>query len=417
MAKRVLILSELFEPQNTVGAIRPGKLAKYLHQNGYSVTVFCAAENLRGAGAPERPYPVIYAGSAPTPVPVSGGKAKGTALQDPSWKRDLKMLKRQLAALKKGRAFADLLRQAVEDGTLVPDQFDCVFSTFGPVGSVLAARAFHRMAPQVRWVQDFRDPMVSQIMPKLMKPYYGFLQRSAVRHADGITTVSEGYARRIAPKGQVRVIPNGFDRADCPAAEAEDGRFSFAYVGALYEGKRDLGLLFQVCADLIQKGFLPREQVRFHYAGAEGACFASQAARFGLEDLAEDHGMVSRAESIRIQARVRFLLLSTWNDPGEEGVFPGKMLEYMLMEKPIVSIVGGTLPGSEVTQIIRRMGLGVSCECADPEAASELTAWLTMQAERYAAGEEALYAADRDAVAREFDWAHTIERFCEVIDG
>lgn len=416
MPKRVLILTELFQPLNTVGAIRPGKLAKFLHRRGYDVTVFCSAANLRGGDAPVFPFRVIYAGAKPEPVSAPAPTAAGEKRTSPLV-HDLKMMKRQYLALRQGRAFARLLRQAVAEGSLVPEEFDCVFSTFGPVGSVLAARTFHRLAPGVRWVQDFRDPMVSQIMPVLFRPYYGFLQRSAVKHADAVVTVSRGYARRIAPNWPVAVIPNGYDTDDRPPETAADGDFSFAYVGALYEGRRDLGAVFRACARLVERGALDPARLRFHYAGAEGACFRAQAARCGLADAVVDHGVVSRAESIRLQAGVRFLLLSTWNDPGEEGVFPGKLLEYMLMQKPVVSVVGGTLPGSEVTEVISRLGLGVSCETADPGGETTLEAWLTAQAERYAAHLPARCAADAEAVARDYDWAYTIERFCDLIDG
>ena len=38
MNRRALIISYYFAPQNTIGAIRPTKLAKYLTRLGYDVT-------------------------------------------------------------------------------------------------------------------------------------------------------------------------------------------------------------------------------------------------------------------------------------------------------------------------------------------------------------------------------------------
>ena len=41
---------------------------------------------------------------------------------------------------------------------------------------------------------------------------------------------------------------------------------------------------------------------------------------------------------LKLQARSDILLLLTWNDPQEKGVFTGKLFEYIGSAKPILSI-------------------------------------------------------------------------------
>jgi hypothetical protein len=41
---RILLLSWYFPPGNTIGAIRVGKLARYLHAAGHDVRVICGAK-------------------------------------------------------------------------------------------------------------------------------------------------------------------------------------------------------------------------------------------------------------------------------------------------------------------------------------------------------------------------------------
>ena len=53
MKKRVLLISYYFAPQNTIGAIRPTKMAKYLERMGYEVTVIC------GGGLDEKVDPTL----------------------------------------------------------------------------------------------------------------------------------------------------------------------------------------------------------------------------------------------------------------------------------------------------------------------------------------------------------------------
>lgn len=67
-------------------------------------------------------------------------------------------------------------------------------------------------------------------------------------------------------------IPNGYDRIDAAIFDEitpDTNMFSLAYVGALYEGKRDIGPLFSVLRQLCDEGIIQKKQIVFHYAGGE----------------------------------------------------------------------------------------------------------------------------------------------------
>ena len=430
MKRSVLIISELFYPSSRIGAVRPTKLAKYLHRKGYDVTVFTSAACLGGTAAPAPAYRVLYAGAqapaAARPAEARRAGAAPAAARRPrltdALLQELRMTKRQYLAYAQGRAFRRLFCEALENGSLCLDDFDCVFSSFGPVGSLLAGMEAKKRRPAILWINDFRDPMVSQITPKTFAPFYTYLQRKSIRMADCTVTVSDGYRKRMRfrrMKRPLTVIPNGFDREDRGGLDvtAPADKLSFAYVGALYEGKRDLSVLFRCLRRLVDEGVLSAERLSFDYAGGEGGVLYAQAERYGLGQIVDDHGWVSREESLRIQSRARCLVLATWNDRGEEGVFPGKLLEYMLLNKPVVSVVGGSLGGSEVTQVIERYRLGVSCENADPDAEQTLYAWLKGQALGLVQEEPVCFSPDQEAIIRAYDWDNLAERFCELIDG
>ena len=424
--KRILIITELFYPMNRIGAIRPTKLAKFLQKNNYEVTVFTSAKCLSDIHIePSFPYSVIYAPQTKEELPTNSKytvaqKAINSDQKLNKFLYELKLVKRQTIAYKDGKAFLASFVKALDEFTLSLNDFDCVFSTFGPVGSLLAGMEAKKRKPSLIWINDFRDPMVSQIMPKSFAPYYWHLQKKSIKNADYTVTVSEGYKKRISYRNiskEILVIPNGFDKEEQVAFHCSKKLFSFAYVGTLYEGKRDISILFKFLKELMSEGVLNSDNTIFHYAGNDGAFLKSQASRFGLEKIIQDHGNVNREMSLQIQAEARFLVLATWNDKGEEGVFPGKILEYMLMEKPIISIVGGLLPNSEVSQTIRQLRLGVSCEEADPQSMEELRDWLFMQVEEYNNGNKAYFVPDLAAVSQRFSWENIVERFCELING
>lgn len=46
MKKRVLILSYLYAPDNSIGALRPTKIAKKLREKGFVVDVFCMGHKI-----------------------------------------------------------------------------------------------------------------------------------------------------------------------------------------------------------------------------------------------------------------------------------------------------------------------------------------------------------------------------------
>ena len=70
------------------------------------------------------------------------------------------------------------------------------------------------------------------------------------------------------------------------------------------------------------------------------------------------------------------MLLATWNSLEEQGVLTGKVFEYFMFKKPILSIVGGDLVGSEIGKVIEDIGAGHCCELANPESLLNLEKWL-----------------------------------------
>ncbi len=441
--RKVLLVSYYFAPQNTIGAIRPTKLAKYLARMGHEVTVLCGMgidglldptleadlaelqdvhvveewtplrareQRKRRDGAAATASGATMASGATTVSGATMASAASMASASPQ----------PSPSGKPGRA-RQLLRPLVEAAYLLVDRlgdrsfarrgwrevrslarhFDVVLSSYGPPSVLQIARKAKKAGVADRWIADFRDEV---------RLPFGW-QRALTRHwlrqargqADGITAVSGGVLQMMGLADVGHHIPNGFDREDLldlPEARLPGrGKLNFLYCGQMYGGTQDLTPFFAALAALMREGALESEEVRVYYAGAEGAVFLGQARAAQAEAVAVDLGLLDRGVSLAYQKQADVLLLASWNTRGRTGVLTGKMLEYMMMDKPMVACVAGELPGSETKRMMDRLGLGFCYEAAGGEAAKTGLAGYLRQLVQHAQAESALpFAPRRDEI-------------------
>ena len=421
--KKVLIICQFFEPLNAVGAIRPSKLAKYLTDDGFDVDVITSAK-CYDKSVTNKKYKVLYAGNIKKDVQQTNNDTNHHNRRIISRIKvdEIKKTYRQLLVEIDAHSFFNEVKRMIHENYVKIEKYECVFTTYGPMGSLMTGRYLKRKYPNIVWINDFRDPIVSVMMPKILLPYYRYVQNKSVREADYVTTVSNGYMRRISKgkyQNKVFVIPNGYDESDRPLTTScpNDDAFSFAYVGSLYNGARDLSLLFEVLSELVADKLLNMKMIHFHYAGDDYEVLLAQAEKYNMGDCIINHGRISRNDCLSLQSSVRYLVLSTWNEKGEEGVFPGKLIEYMLFRKPIISIVNGSLSNAEVTETIQNLQLGISCEDSDSSRKERMHEWLLEQVQCVKNGNPTRFSPDNEMIEKKYNWVNIVRRFEEIING
>lgn len=416
--KKILIISEHFYPNNIIGARRPTKIAKKLHELGYSVDVFArysaedssdicdnlfSFETLKSntasaSAAAKREHGKLYKAlyHLMTPIKIL---------------RNAKNVKNQFARL------------LLENSHLRETKYDAVFSSFGPLSSLLCGLYYKKKHPKTRWICDFRDPVIVKYIPKLWWPCFRRYERNACKHADAVVAVSNGYLERICRKKYAEkafMIPNGYDADDAifaPQTKTLNEKMNITYVGALYGGDRDLSPLFRVIGELVSESLIDKNKIRISYAGNEYHVMQDQARKYGLEDIIENNGSLSREDCLKLQFSSHLLLLSTWNDEDEYGVFPGKFLEYMLISKPIVSITNGDLPNGEVTRVVREGNFGIAYETAcDKEDYTKLKEYIKKSYEEWAHKGNVSHSPKKEVLER-YDYKTIIQRVEELING
>lgn len=416
--KRILLISYFFAPQNTMGSVRPTKLAKYLARMGHEVTVIC------GTGWDTETDPTLARDLAemhdvhmirewnPTrghaakaaPAPVAPNAQAAAPAARPGFLR--RLLADGYASL---RVFADMDfgRRAKREIRKLQGTYDVVLSSYATYSVHHAACYAKRHGKARCWIADFRDEIQNPL--KWVERGHARYLKMIRRHADLVTAVSEGVLEMMDLQGDGRVLPNGFDREDLPAElpqRCSDGKLRMVYCGQFGTSRaamaaRDLTPAFAALSELIDEGALGMDELRLVYAGTEGALFQRYAQNCGLESCVEDHGRVSREESIALQCGADALLMASWHTARQRGILTGKLYEYLMMQKPIVCCVSGDEAGSSVGSIIAQGRIGVCYESVNAaQDGPALKAWLRGMIRRHKSGQPLLQDPCFEAVQR-----------------
>jgi len=385
--KRILIVSYYFAPQNLIGAVRPTKMAKYLQRMGHEVTVIC------GAGRDGKVDPTLqrdlqelkdvrlltewnplrawYMRKAQAPAASAAAPAAAEAPAKPSALK--KLLARAIDAVyvwlrwQSDRSFSRMGRRELKKLT---GTYDAVFSSYAPFSVHEIARKAKASGLARFWIADFRDEVGMPFgYQEGRKQRYMRMLRS---QADVLSAVSQGFLEMMDFQDVGRVLSNGYDREDIPeedTLEVDKDRLRVVYCGQLRDSRREVGdrditPMFRALRALADEGVIRQEEIRLVYAGREGELLRDYAARSGLQACVEDHGQVSREQSIALQKSADILLMASHHMASQRGILTGKLFEYMMMDKPIVCCMAGDLPNSGVKQVLLETGMGVCCEAA-----------------------------------------------------
>lgn len=266
-----------------------------------------------------------------------------------------------------------------------------------------------------KWVCDFRD-----------LPYYydttdgthrmKKILQHALAHAEAITVVLDEMKRflineTIADEKKIYTITNGFSLADARVPVTNDDKtLRIVHTGSLYSGKRRADFLFRAIAEL------KKEKQDCHIvlecAGGGNATLLRTAEKYGLRDCVIDHGFVPRDEALNLQNSADCLLLLVENLPG--GALSGKIFEYLLCEKPIISISCGDIPRCAVTAFVHKLNLGCAIEEPDGEmAVKTLFKYLEMQVERKCSGQPLEFNPDKEGI-KQYDHDNIVKRIEEI---
>lgn len=388
MNKNILFLSYFFSPENTIGAVRLSKVAKYISKNN-NVVVICAEKIFRKDETLERDSASINAihrvMKAPIYERIDNRISKRGAVQgaygylkaetNHSVKKSIYLFLRnaysRIITIIKDLEVCSSTKKFFKKNSDILNRIDVVISSYGPKCNHEVALWVKKKYPNVKWIADFRDGMAYSLEDGLYRKYVLSKEYQYVKNADAITVVANGcisHDAEIVGKNKISIIHNGFDFEDIKESNTKPCRslgnkVVFSYTGALFtSADRNATLFFKALKELLDEGICVKDDIVIKYAGSDYPIFAQQAACYGLEQLIIDYGVVPRKEAIKIQLGSDILIhLTSYNKKGVD-VLSGKLFEYMMMKKNIISIVIGKYCMSSVKQIINECNLGICCE-------------------------------------------------------
>jgi hypothetical protein len=244
------------------------------------------------------------------------------------------------------------------------ERIDAILSTSPPVTSHLVAKTLAEKY-HIPWVADFRD-LWSQnhyLSYSFIRNYFERkLEVKTIRTASAVTTVSQPLADKLAllhRNKKIFSITNGFDPELINTDNtAVDQSFNIVYTGVLYKGKRDPTPLFVVMNDLSDKGCIKREDIKIDFFGSPEDWIQEDSAKYHLQEYVTQHGLVTHETAIAEQRKAQLLLLLTWDNPEEKGVYTGKLFEYLAARRPILSF-GHTSGEGVIKELLVQTHAGV----------------------------------------------------------
>ena len=446
--KKIIIISECFAPNNKIAAIRTTKLAKYfkLKQN-YNITVISRALRNDEIVDPILSEDLKYVDNhiivghskymknlfkiRERLIKVKHTKIDTTVSASTGSRRSKKTIRSNLINSRLGLYIRVKFNEIIEDLEqkdfirLAYRQvgenldFDLILSSHDPYSSHMIASKIKRNNPEKLWIADFRDPVLNPFTPEGKLGFYKSYIKNVSKNADVFTGVTKACLKGFEKQQmkQCYVICNGFDRDDLKNVEiVSNSQFTLTYTGLLYQGKRDLSIIFKALRELIEEGNVDGKNVLINYAGRSESDFIKQIEKYNLRESSRLHGFVDREQSLQLQLSSNILLLASWNNSEDTGVVTGKFLEYLMMNKPIVCAITGDLPNSQLKEMIKEANNGVIWEEANDEVDYPiLKSYILEQYQSFMNSQPPLFEPNLEYI-EQYNYKNIAQQFIDIIE-
>jgi len=213
------------------------------------------------------------------------------------------------------------------------------------------------------WIADFRDPWTNiDFYGKLMLTTFAEkshqrMEQQIIQNADVLTTVSWSWAEDFKELGvkNIKVITNGFDPDDFDTQKKLPlKKFELCHLGSMNRD-RNPKKLWEALSDISKrvKGF--KDDLKITLLGSTDHTVFDDLSTVGLIEQIEHLKYLPHKEVLQYAGKCSVLILPLNDTPNVSGIIPGKIFEYLALEKPILCIGPST---GDSARIIRETKSG-----------------------------------------------------------
>ncbi len=384
--KKVLMISYFFPPMGGVAVQRISKFCKFLPEFGWQPIVLTVKNGYWTVWDPSNQdyktgHEIVYRTPFYSPFTLlnklSFGKNNfGTTSEDkskgierPSWR---KKLMRNISML-----------------WCIPDEFiswfpfayfyglsiikrhgiDLIYANDSPHTCSIIALVLSK-ATGIPFIVDFRDLWTGnpEFVPrnKLDRLFQIRLEKKVLESASKIIAATKAFVNVLATsitknrQSKFEAIYNGFDPDDFTNNLSneyfkEKSKFRIVYTGSFFGPYLSPKNILIGFSRFIGKFKLSPSDVEIIFAGSNSETLKSLISKLNLRLYINQLGNLSHSSACELQKSADLLLLIIYSNAGAEKRVSAKLFEYLIAERPILSIV----PEGEVSEIIHKTGVGM----------------------------------------------------------
>lgn len=256
---------------------------------------------------------------------------------------------------------------------IAENHVDAVVTTGPPHSMHLIGLGLKKAFPKLVWLADMRDPwstfdIHNAFLSPSAKAKNASLEKAVLEHADRVIMVSPSMQEEFQnfDNQKLVLITNGFDTEDFRGqalhSEKSKNKFCIKHSG-LFNFIRNPENLWRALEELCAENAAFAEKLSLELTGNVDPLVRESIAAFPvLKTKASYRGWVSHEEVIAENAKADLFLLIVNNSRNAKAQLPGKLFEYLALQKPILAICP---ENADVAKIIAETGAGASCPFED----------------------------------------------------